>query len=203
MRTTGGGSIRTVTSLGAVILPNPFTYWTLFFLNRYSMPPVSPVTAFSLLFIIWPKSKLASLTAGFQLIRVEKRRERLLLHFMTTKKKSCSITNKVSIQTNDSVFVKVVLGFFVLVRSVQQSLMRWRIKSAINHNWVQQIQYRGTFEGMQPTLRQVPPKVPLFSTQATFNPCCPALIAATYPPGPPPTTTRSSSSWDRISKDWN
>ena len=36
-----------------------------------------------------------------------------------------------------------------------------------------------TFEGMQPTLRQVPPSEPRPSTQATFMPICPALMAAT------------------------
>ena len=36
-----------------------------------------------------------------------------------------------------------------------------------------------TLEGIHPTFKQVPPKVPLFSTQVTFNPNCPALIAAT------------------------
>jgi len=39
---------------------------------------------------------------------------------------------------------------------------------------------------MQPTLRHVPPRVPLISTQAVLRPSWPALIAATYPPGPPP-----------------
>jgi hypothetical protein len=34
---------------------------------------------------------------------------------------------------------------------------------------------------MQPTLRHVPPKVPLFSMQTVFRPNYPALIAATYP----------------------
>ena len=47
------------------------------------------------------------------------------------------------------------------------------------------------FEGMQPTLRQVPPNVPLPSTHVTFNPSCAPLMAATYPPGPPPITTTS------------
>ncbi len=34
-------------------------------------------------------------------------------------------------------------------------------------------------EGMQPTLRQVPPSVPRFSTQAVFMPSCAARMAAT------------------------
>ena len=34
-------------------------------------------------------------------------------------------------------------------------------------------------EGMQPTLRQVPPSAPRFSTQATLSPSWAALIAAT------------------------
>ena len=35
------------------------------------------------------------------------------------------------------------------------------------------------FDGMQPTLRQVPPKVSRLSTQAAFSPSCAARIAAT------------------------
>ena len=35
------------------------------------------------------------------------------------------------------------------------------------------------FDGMQPTLRQVPPKVLSFSTTATFRPSCAARIAQT------------------------
>lgn len=44
---------------------------------------------------------------------------------------------------------------------------------------------------MHPTLRHVPPREPLASTQAVLKPNCPALIAAAYPPGPPPTITTS------------
>ena len=35
------------------------------------------------------------------------------------------------------------------------------------------------FDGMQPTLRQVPPKVARFSTTATFRPSCAARMAQT------------------------
>ena len=42
------------------------------------------------------------------------------------------------------------------------------------------------FEGMQPTLRQVPPKVEYFSIIAVFNPSWEQRIADTYPPGPEP-----------------
>ncbi len=35
------------------------------------------------------------------------------------------------------------------------------------------------FDGMQPTFRQVPPKVAHFSTTATFMPSCAARIAQT------------------------
>ncbi len=38
------------------ILPRPFTYSTLFFLNKYSMPCVSPPTASSFWAIIWSRS---------------------------------------------------------------------------------------------------------------------------------------------------
>src|SRR3954452_14564797 len=48
------------------------------------------------------------------------------------------------------------------------------------------------FEGMQPTLRQVPPKVFSFSTTATFRPSWAARMAQTYPPGPEPITMRSN-----------
>src|SRR5258706_3453098 len=44
---------------------------------------------------------------------------------------------------------------------------------------------------MQPTLRQVPPKVESFSTTAVFSPSCAARMAHTYPPGPVPMTMRS------------
>src|SRR6202041_3200564 len=40
--------------------------------------------------------------------------------------------------------------------------------------------------GMQPTFRQVPPSFFSRSISATFNPYCPARMAAVYPPGPPP-----------------
>src|SRR5882672_3300310 len=45
--------------------------------------------------------------------------------------------------------------------------------------------------GMQPILRQVPPSVGIFSTQATRRPSCAARIAPTYPPGPAPITKTS------------
>src|SRR5258706_1904783 len=44
---------------------------------------------------------------------------------------------------------------------------------------------------MQPTLRQVPPKVESFSTTAVFSPSCAARMAHTSPPGPVPMTMRS------------
>ena len=50
-----------------------------------------------------------------------------------------------------------------------------------------------TLDGMQPTLRQVPPRVPRFSMHTVFIPSWAALMAATYPPGPPPKITRSHS----------
>ena len=37
---------------------------------------------------------------------------------------------------------------------------------------------RSAFDGMQPTLRHVPPRRPRFSMHATFMPIWPALIAA-------------------------
>ena len=43
----------------------------------------------------------------------------------------------------------------------------------------QQQQKNITFEGMHPTLRQVPPSDPRPSTHVTFIPSCPALMAAT------------------------
>src|SRR5262245_29276646 len=44
--------------------------------------------------------------------------------------------------------------------------------------------------GMQPQLRQMPPRCSR-STTAVFMPSCAARIAATYPPGPLPRTIRS------------
>jgi hypothetical protein len=41
-------------------------------------------------------------------------------------------------------------------------------------------------EGIQPTLRHVPPRVGYFSINAVFIPSCAQRIAATYPPGPEP-----------------
>ena len=46
-------------------------------------------------------------------------------------------------------------------------------------------------EGMQPILRQVPPRLARLSTQAVFIPSCAARMAATYPPGPLPMTMTS------------
>merc|ERR1719198_625773 len=47
------------------------------------------------------------------------------------------------------------------------------------------------FDGIQPTLRHVPPSVPRPSTQTVFKPSWPHLIADAYPPGPPPMTHTS------------
>src|ERR1700691_4640361 len=44
---------------------------------------------------------------------------------------------------------------------------------------------------MQPTFRQVPPSYFSRSISATFNPYCPARMAAVYPPGPAPMMTMS------------
>ena len=44
---------------------------------------------------------------------------------------------------------------------------------------------------MQPTFKQVPPKVAYFSIIAVFSPNCAQRIAATYPPGPDPMTATS------------
>ena len=46
----------TSTELGPEILPQPWTYSTLFFLNRPSMPLVSPVTTSPFCFCIAPQS---------------------------------------------------------------------------------------------------------------------------------------------------
>mmetsp|Transcript_3948 Transcript_3948/g.9227 ORF Transcript_3948/g.9227 Transcript_3948/m.9227 type:complete len:239 (+) Transcript_3948:682-1398(+) len=99
--------------------PLPLTYVTLFFLNRPSMPPVRPLTLFSLAFIIFFRSKLTLSTV------------------MPCALKSC-----------------------------------WA--------WCNMCEEcKRDFEGMQPTLRQVPPREPRISTQAVFKPSCAALIAAT------------------------
>jgi len=44
-----------------------------------------------------------------------------------------------------------------------------------------EVEFRRAFDGMHPTLRQVPPSVPLFSIQTVLRPFYPALMAATYP----------------------
>src|SRR5271165_3309895 len=44
---------------------------------------------------------------------------------------------------------------------------------------------------MQPTFRQVPPRVALLSIRATLSPSCAARNAHTYPPGPAPMTAMS------------
>src|SRR5271157_3439961 len=44
---------------------------------------------------------------------------------------------------------------------------------------------------MQPTFRQVPPRVGRFSISATLSPSCAARNAHTYPPGPAPMTATS------------
>jgi hypothetical protein len=42
------------------------------------------------------------------------------------------------------------------------------------------------FEGIHPTLRQVPPRTGYFSIIAVLKPSCAQRIADTYPPGPEP-----------------
>jgi hypothetical protein len=41
--------------------------------------------------------------------------------------------------------------------------------------------FNKALEGIQPTFKQVPPKLPLFSIHTVFRPSYPAFIAATYP----------------------
>ena len=43
---------------------------------------------------------------------------------------------------------------------------------------------KSAFDGMQPTLRHVPPSVGYFSIIAVLKPNCAQRIADTYPPGP-------------------
>ena len=50
---------------------------------------------------------------------------------------------------------------------------RWPARSNISEVW------SSAFDGMQPTLRQVPPKVGRFSTTATERPSWAALMAQT------------------------
>mmetsp|Transcript_960 Transcript_960/g.3099 ORF Transcript_960/g.3099 Transcript_960/m.3099 type:complete len:330 (-) Transcript_960:153-1142(-) len=101
-------------------LPQPLTYFTLFFLNRPSMPLVRPPTAFSLDFII-------SATFTF---------------------------------TAPSISMPCFLKFF------------WA-------SWYRCVVCSSALDGMQPTLRHVPPRVPRPSTHATLMPSWAALIAAT------------------------
>ena len=74
--------------------------------------------------------------------------------------------------------------------STEPSLMpcsaAWcRAKASCSEEW------SSALLGMQPTLRQVPPRVGRFSTSATLRPSCAARNAQTYPPGPAPMTMRS------------
>ena len=48
------------------------------------------------------------------------------------------------------------------------------------------------FEGIQPTLRHVPPKVEYFSMIAVLKPNWAQRMAETYPPGPEPIMTTSN-----------
>ena len=57
--------------------------------------------------------------------------------------------------------------------------------------WKDSDKFSKLFEGIQPILRHVPPRVPLDSIHAVFKPSCDALIAHTYPAGPPPITVTS------------
>lgn len=41
--------------------------------------------------------------------------------------------------------------------------------------------FNNALEGIQPTFKHVPPRLPLFYIQTVFKPNWPALIAATYP----------------------
>jgi hypothetical protein len=76
------------------------------------------------------------------------------------------------------------------ITSHRKTSLKWQIDGRVGERG------QRTLDGMQPTLRQVPPRVPRFSMQVVLSPSCAALIAATYPPGPPPSTTTSLSSPD-------
>eukprot|EP00126_Sphaerothecum_destruens_P011011 Sdes_comp20840_c0_seq1m17521 len=116
---------------GPVRVAWPFTWCTLFFLNRPSIPFVRVLTAFSLAFIMVARS---SLTFSHSIPRC------------------------------------------------------WKSCCAMCKKW---LLFSRDFDGMHPTFRHVPPRVPLFSTHTVFRPSCAALMAATYPPGPPPITAKS------------
>ena len=109
----------TSTALGDLIVPQPLTYSTLFFLKRPSMPLVNPETVSSLAFCIADQS-----------------------------------------------YARPV--------NVTPIAPMWSRASA--NAW---LELSSALEGMQPTLRHVPPSEPRPSTHATFMPSCAALIAAT------------------------
>ena len=103
---------------------------------------------------------------------------------------------------NDTMFCSIFLDFVQQMARCEQSLQqlchhalcdRMGLTAMLSYQIAAGTCNRmiATLEGIHPTFRQVPPRAPLPSTQATFNPICPALIAATYPPGPPPMTIRS------------
>mmetsp|Transcript_18839 Transcript_18839/g.47866 ORF Transcript_18839/g.47866 Transcript_18839/m.47866 type:complete len:313 (-) Transcript_18839:260-1198(-) len=100
----------TSTSLLLRSFPKPFSYVTLFFLKRCSMPPVSDLTVFCLWSITFDRSK-----------------------------------------------------------ETPSQLMPCLEKVLLASSYIWEV-WRRDFEGMHPTLRQVPPRDPLFSTQVTFMP---------------------------------
>jgi hypothetical protein len=59
---------------------------------------------------------------------------------------------------------------------------------AWSRSWASEI---SAFDGMHPTLRQVPPSC-ADSTRTTCRPSSTARAAAVYPPGPPPSTSTST-----------
>ena len=76
----------------------------------------------------------------------------------------------------DNVFFRTCYKFKSTPLVVIPKSSNWFLASA--NLW---LMFSKVLEGMQPTLRQVPPNLPLRSMEATFKPCCANLIAAVYP----------------------
>ena len=62
--------------------------------------------------------------------------------------------------------------------STPETLTPWRARCALAWAYSSEV-WSSALEGMQPTLRQVPPRVGVRSTQATFSPSWAARMAAT------------------------
>ena len=64
----------------------------------------------------------------------------------------------------------------IIFHSSNEDLFIYRTS---HHQYIDIEIFKSAFDGIQPTLRQVPPRVPLFSIQTVLRPFYAAFIAAT------------------------